>query len=179
MPRICRTFAFLAVLLVPFAAGAQSGEALIRELGSGRPIADPSFPAPRDLTYRIAWHVTDKPETPAARVDGFRRPANMLVMMDANGVPRRNVHLAIVVHGEATRSLLRNDAYRAATGVDNASIPLLEALNAAGVQVIVCGAALFNRNVPRDQLLPFVKVATTATMAHVILGAQGYTVLAP
>jgi len=179
MSRVCRVFAFVAVMLCPFAADAQTGEALIRELGAGRPIANPTFPAPNDLHYRIAWHVTDKPETPAARVDGFRRPANMLVMMDDNGVARSNVHLAIIVHGEATRSLLNNTAYRAATGADNASIALLEALNAAGVQIIVCGAALFNRNVPRDQLLPFVKVATTATMAHAILGAQGYTVIAP
>ncbi|MEX2180410.1 MAG: DsrE family protein [Gemmatimonadaceae bacterium] len=179
MSRTPRLLILAVALVVPGLAAAQAGEALIRQLGAGRPIAEPSFPAPHDLVYRFAWHVTDAPETPAGLVDGFRRPANMLVMMDENGVPRRNVHLAIIVHGLATRSLLRNDAYRAATGADNTSIALLEALHAAGVEIIVCGAALVNRNVPRDQLLPFVKVATTATMAHAILAAQGYEVASP
>jgi len=119
------------------------------------------------------------PESPDKVVDGFRRPANFFRLADVNGVPRRNVHLALIVYGTATRSLLRNDAYKAATGVDNASAPLLEALHAAGVQIIVCGEALINRNVPRDQLLPFVQVATTATMARAILHTQGYATFQP
>ena len=85
----------------------------------------------------------------------------------------------IIVHGTATPSLLNNAAYRARTGQDNGSIALLSALHDAGVQIIVCGHALSNRNVARDQLLPFVKVATTAATAHAILHAQGYDVLTP
>ncbi len=42
------------------------------------------------------------------------------------------------------------------------------------MQIIVCGQALINRNVPRAELLPFVKVATSATAARAILAAQGY-----
>lgn len=166
-------------LLLAAPLGAQTGEALIREIGGTSAVTNPTFPAPRDLIYKMAWHVTEGPTDPKERVSGFGTPANFLRLMDVNGVPRSNVKLAIIVHGTATPSLLNNAAYRTRTGADNASIALLTALNEAGVQIIVCGQALINRNVPRDQLLPFVKVATTATSAHGILAAQGYAVITP
>lgn len=163
----------------PFALTAQSGEAVIREAGGTPGITDPDFRAPADLIYKMAWHVTEAPEQATGVAAGFRLPANMFRLMDSNGVPRANVRLAIIVHGTATPSLLNNDAYKARTGSDNGSIALLTALHEAGVQIIVCGQALINRNVPRGQLLPFVKVATTAGTAHAILAAQGYEVVAP
>lgn len=169
--------ALLTLMATPLAA--QTGEALIREVGGTPGITDPTFPAPKDLIYKMAWHVTEGPANANERVAGFAMPASFLRLMDANGVARTNVKLAIIVHGTATPSLLNNAAYKARTGADNASIALLTALHEAGVQIIVCGQALINRNVPRDQLLPFVKVATTATSAHAILHAQGYNVSAP
>ena len=158
---------------------AQQGEALLRTEGKFHPISHPEHAAPRGLVYRVSWDVTVGPEKPDEVTSGFRVPANFLMMTDTSGIPRKNVHLAIIVHGTATRSLLRNDAYKAATGVDNPNIALLEALNGAGVQVIVCGQALVNRNVPRDQLLPFVKTTISATLARAVLAAQGYATMTP
>lgn len=174
-----RHLVIAALLIAPLALPAQSGEALIREIGGTPAITDPDFAAPKDLVYKMAWHVTEAPEQPSGIAAGFRSPANFFRLMDANGVPRGNVKLAIVVHGTATPSLMNNAAYRARTGADNGSIALLTALHEAGVQIIVCGQALINRNVPRGQLLPFVKVATTAGTAHAILAAQGYEVISP
>ncbi len=168
-----------ACLTLPGTATAQAGEALIRKLGASQPIANITFPAEKSLTYKVLWDVTQGPEKPGQLVDGFRRPANFLVMAEQEGVPRRNVHLAIIVHGTATQSLLRNDAYKAATGADNESVALLQALHDAGVKIIVCGQALINRKVPREGLLPFVTVASSATMARATLHAQGYGTFTP
>lgn len=168
----------LSLSVMPSAAVAQSGSVIGRQAAS--PLAtDPTFPASKTLAYRIAWGVNVGPEKPDSVVPGFRSTANFLYVSDANGVPRANVHLAVVVWGTATHSLLRNDAYRAARGVDNASIPLLQALSDAGVQIIVCGQALINRKLDRKDLLPFVKIAPTATMALATLHAQGYAVFRP
>lgn len=177
--------AIRAALLVAVATlcgtplAAQSGEALIREIGGTPAVTDPSFRAPADLTYRLAWHVTEAPGEANGIAPGFRSPPNLLRQLESNGVPRRNIKLAVIVHGTATPSLLNNAAYKARTGADNGSVALLTALHEAGVQIIVCGQALINRNVPRDQLLPFVQVATTATSAHAILAAQGYEIFRP
>lgn len=170
----------LAVALIfPALAGAQTGEALIQKEGAGPNVPVITFPASKDLVYRVAWHATVGPENPAELAAAFRAPANFLWMAGREQVPRRNIQLALIVHGTATQSLMRNEAYRALRGADNASIPLLTALHEAGVQIIVCGVALVNRNVPRESLLPFVTIAHTAGMAHATLAAQGYTVISP
>ena len=175
MRRTLVAVAIAVAVSFPAVSHAQTGEALIQEVGRGTPVANPTFPADRSLQYRIAWNVNTAPEKPGEPVSGFRRPANFLTMTDAEGVPRENVHLAIIVYGGATRSLLNDAAYRAANGVANGSIPLLEALNGAGVEIIVCGQAVANQKITRDQLLPFVKVATSATMARATLAARGYS----
>ena len=127
--------ALVAGLAAP--AAAQTGEALIKKVGANTPIPNPSHPGQKDLVYKVAWDVTQGAATPTERAAGFSTPANFLVMADENGLDRKNVHLAIIVHGTATQTLLGNDAYKAATGVDNPNIALLEALNDAGVQIIV------------------------------------------
>ena len=171
-----------AVLALPSAAHAQqqAGAAGAIQKEGASPLAPNStFPASKELQYRIAWGVNVGPATPDSVAPGFRAPANFLYVGDANGVPRANVHLAIVVWGTATHSLLKNEAYRAAKGTDNASLPLLQALDDAGVQIIVCGEALINRKIARSDLLPFVKIAPTATMGLATLHAQGYAVFRP
>ena len=174
MRRLLSTLVILAALVLPTTGEAQRGAALITQEGRSPTIEGLSFAAPKNLEYKVSWDVTTGPTDPAEMVAGFRRPAGFLVQMDMQGVPRKNVKLAIIVHGTATRSLLNNAAYKAATGKDNASIALLESLHEAGVQIIVCGQALINRNVPSKELLPFVKIATSATAARAILAAQGY-----
>jgi len=178
MLRVAITCAFVLVPAVALSQQ-QSGAATINKEGASPLAANPTFPASKDLAYRLVWAVNVGPDKPDSVVPGFRSPANFLYVGDANGIPRANQHLAIVVWGTATHSLLKNEAYRAARGTDNASITLLQALNDAGVQIIVCGEALINRKLNRADLLPFVKVAPTATMALATLAAQGYTVFRP
>ena len=174
MRRLLAALVILAALVRPTTGQAQRGADLLTRMADGPEVTAPTFAAPKTLQYKVSWDVTTGPTDPAEIVAGFRRPASFFRQMDQQGVPRANIKLALIVHGTATRSLLNNAAYKAATGKDNASIALLEALNEAGVQIIVCGQALINRNVPRGELLPFVKVATSATAARAILAAQGY-----
>lgn len=179
MSRTTRLLAALAVLATPVVAAAQSSDAIIQKEGASPLATAITFPLARDLTYRVAWGVNVGPEAADGVVEGFRRPANFLFLSDRNGLARSNVKLAVVVYGTATQSLLRNEAYKAAKGTDNGSIPLLEALDAAGVQVIVCGEALVKRKIANADLLPFVKVAPTAMMALATLHAQGYQTFQP
>ncbi len=179
MSRALFLAAFAATLVCPALAAAQTGEALIQKIGANTLIANPTFAGQKNLVYKVAWDVTVGPVKPEDAVADYAVPANFLVMAAQEGLDRKNVHLAIIVHGAATQSLLNNAAYRAATGKDNASVAILQALDAAGVQVIVCGQALVNRKVPRDQLLPFVTVSTSATIARATLAMQGYATFSP
>jgi intracellular sulfur oxidation DsrE/DsrF family protein len=167
------------VLAAPSPVAAQSGEALLKSLGAQSPVPNPTFVADKSVAYEVAWDVTAGPAKPGDRTPGLAAPANFLVNTDVNGVDRKRVHLAIVVHGAATFALMTNAAYKAMYGVDNPNIDLLQALDGAGVQVILCGQAAINRKIARDQLLPLVKVATTAGFALATLHAQGYATFTP
>lgn len=178
-PIACLLAAAVVIVGTASPAVAQQGEALLRIEGKFIPVPNPEAVAPKNLVYKVAWDVTVGPEKPGEVTSGFRTPANFLMMTDTSGIPRKNVHLAMIVHGTATRSLLQNEAYKAATGVDNPNIALLEALHAAGVDVYVCGQALISRHVPRDKLLPFVKTSISATLVRAVLNAQGYASMTP
>lgn len=173
-------FALIALMVVlPLNAAAQTGEALIRQVGASSPVPNPSFVGDRSVDYKVVWDVTEGPAKVGERTPGLARPANFLMMAESNGVDRKRVHLALILHGGATKAVLSNDAYRAATGVDNPNIALMQALSNAGVQFIVCGQALSLQKISREQVLPFVKVATSATFARATLHAQGYATFIP
>jgi len=169
----------VAVLMTPSLAVAQTGEALIRKAGAFTSIPNPGFAADKAMELKVVWDVTEAPPTPGEMPPGLSRPANFFMLAEAEGVPRARVHLALLVHGGATPSLMSNAHYRAAKGVDNPSIPLLQAMADAGVQIIVCGQSIVRQKIAREQLLPFVKVSTSATIARAVLHAQGYTTMVP
>ena len=177
--RRLNALALAVVVLLPRFAAAQEGEALIRKAGAFAPIPNPGFAADKSMELKVVWDVTEAPPTPGEMPAGFSRPANFFMLAEAEGVPRARMHLALLVHGGATPSLMSNAHYRAAKGVDNPSIPLLTAMSDAGVQIIVCGQSIVRQKIAREQLLPFVKVSTSATIARAVLHAQGYTTMVP
>lgn len=177
--RRLNALALAVIVLLPRFVAAQEGEALIRKAGAFTPIPNPGFAADKAMELKVVWDVTEAPPTPGDVPPGLSRPANFFMLAEAEGVPRSRVHLALLVHGGATPSLMSNAHYRAAKGVDNPSIPLLKAMSEAGVQIIVCGQSIVRQKIAREQLLPFVKVSTSATIARAVLHARGYTTMVP
>lgn len=138
------------------------------------PVPNATFPVPKGMTIKVGRHVDTGAEKPGDPVPGFVSAAAMVNQAAEAGVAPGKFMMALVVHGTATPSLLTNDAYKAKFGVDNPNIELLRQLEQAGVQIIVCGQALPRRGVPREQLLPLVKVSLSATWAEAVLQQQGY-----
>lgn len=169
MRRLLPALLFLAV--APAALRAQTdaipGVSAMREVPRTDFLPDPK------ASYRYAWDHTDSAATGEVN-PGFLAVARTWNALRADRVPASRIQLAIVVHGRATLDLMGNTAYKARFGRDNPNVAILEQLTKAGVEVIVCGQALLNRNVPRDDLLPQVQVARSAGYAHMILAAKGY-----
>ena len=101
-----------------------------------------------------------------------------LIVLDVDGgvveITVSDIQLAVVVHGTAGEELLSNAEYRARKGTGNPNAGLLEELSKAGVRIVICGQTLAARKIQRDQLLPFVQVAPSATWAHAVLQTQGF-----
>tara|TARA_A100001391_G_scaffold18104_1_gene10110 strand:+ start:4897 stop:5439 length:543 start_codon:yes stop_codon:yes gene_type:complete len=110
---------------------------------------------------------------PNRRFDSAARYMNLLV---AHGVPRENVHVAVVVHGPAIWDVTTDEAYRRhSQGEDNPSRELVRAMLAQGVQFIVCGQAALGQGIESEDLMPGVTMALSQTVATSVLHQQGYT----
>ena len=156
----------LALVGAPLAAQQQAGP-VINGGGKHAPVPNATFEVPRDLSYKVVWNVQVGSAKPGEANDAFNVPARFVNQGAVLGMPRENVQVAVVVHGTAGEELLDNAEYRARKGVDNPNIALLEEMSRAGVRIILCGQTAANRKMPREHVLPFVKVAPSAAWAPV------------
>jgi intracellular sulfur oxidation DsrE/DsrF family protein len=93
----------------------------------------------------------------------------------ANGVPAKNIHLAIVVHGGASNEMLNNKAYLAKYGKENPNVELISTLLKNNVQIIECGQSAAYHQIANQDMIEGVDMALSAMTAHAILAAQGYS----
>jgi intracellular sulfur oxidation DsrE/DsrF family protein len=86
------------------------------------------------------------------------------------------VAVAVVVHGPAIVELTKPEVYAARnSGTSNASEAMVKEMLAKGVRFLVCGQAANAMGVKKADLLPGVELSISASSAHAILQAQGYT----
>lgn len=168
------TAALLALVAVPLSA--QQAGPVITKGGGFAPVPSPTFDVPTDLTYRVVWDINQGSAKPGEGNASFEYPARFLNQSVGAGVPRAHIQLAVVVHGTAGEELLSNAEYRARKGTGNPNAGLLEELSKAGVRIVICGQTMAARKIQRDQLLPFVQVAPSATWAHAVLQTQGFKI---
>ncbi len=110
--------------------------------------------------------------------------ARFINMHTAASVKEKNIKLAIVIHGSATKDVT-NAAYYSASQdgasqdgeekKENANAALIKTLIEHGVEVYVCGQSAAYYDVDNTDLLPDVKMALSAMTAHALLQQKGYT----
>ncbi|MDM7859185.1 DsrE family protein [Alteromonas sp. ASW11-36] len=130
---------------------------------------------PEGASFKVAFDVVKaaEPGEVNRQFDSLARFINMHV---ANGVKPENIELALVVHGKASLDLLDHPTFQKAFEMDNPNRPLLEALMANQVQVILCGQSATAYEINRSQLIDGVQMHLSAMTAHALLQQQGYTV---
>ncbi len=106
------------------------------------------------------------------KFDSLARFINMHV---AAGVEKYNIQLALVVHGKASFDLLDHLTYQKAHQQDNANKPLIEALLANNVRVILCGQTAAAYEISLPQLIKGSEIELSAMTAHALLQQDGFT----
>ncbi len=103
--------------------------------------------------------------------------ARLVNLHASAGVPKQNLDVVMVIHGEATYTAMNDDAHKTKCNVGIPYKVLYTALEKAGVKILICGQSLINRQVDRHKLLPEVKIATSmlTTLTHYQM--KGYSVL--
>jgi intracellular sulfur oxidation DsrE/DsrF family protein len=107
---------------------------------------------------------------------GLERVARLINLYGSVGMKASDVKVALVVHGEATKSVLTNDVYKSKFGTDkNPNLVVIGELQKAGVEVFVCGQALAYKGFEQSEVSEGVKVASAALTVVINRQADGYS----
>lgn len=131
---------------------------------------------PADASFAVAFDTSTRAD--AGEINRTLNSAARFINMHvAAGVPRENIRVAVVVHGQASLDLTRPAFYAARQdGADNANAPAIETLLANNVQIILCGQTAAYYGIGVEDLLPGVDMALSAMTAHALLQQDGFTV---
>ena len=164
--------ALLIAVLLAAPAAATDGP-VFKGFGTHTPV-EHNVATPKGMVLRHVYDVTKA--APGKLNPGFETAARFINSHVANGVAERDVAVAVVVHGPAIAELTKHEVYAARNpGTTNASEAMVKEMLAKGVRFLVCGQAANAMGVKKADLLPGVELAISASSAHAILQAQGYT----
>jgi intracellular sulfur oxidation DsrE/DsrF family protein len=164
--------ALLIAALVASPALATDGP-VFKGFGSHTPV-EHDVAIPKGMVLRHVYDVTRA--APGTLNPGFETAARFINSHVANGMAERDVAVAVVVHGPAINELTRPAVYAARhNGAANASEAMVKEMLARGVRFLVCGQAANMMGLKKADLLPGVELTISASSAHAILQAQGYT----
>lgn len=137
---------------------------------------EPDYMPPVD-EYRALFDVWVGPDDPTQPNPRFETLARFMNMHARAGVEPEQMQLALVVHGSAGRAALNDAAYRERFGVANPDRPLLDALAARGVRMMICGQSAAYRGYAKEEMIAPVDVAVSAYSAIYGLRAEGYQLM--
>lgn len=175
--------AVLALLVLSLPVSAQSlfprnSGPLIEGFGATFPTEALDFATPLGQPLRAVFDVALAPEDAGAVNPRIDTLARFLNMHSAAGVAHDDMSLALVLHGSAAKAVLNDDAHRAQFGAPNANLPLLAALHAQGVRIVLCGQSASSRGLRKADFVEGVELALSAMTALLSLQADGYGLIA-
>jgi len=93
------------------------------------------------------------------------------------GIPKDNIHLALVLHGSSTKDALSSQAYKEKFKVNNPNEHLIKSLHNMGVDVFLCGQSMSYSGFSKADLLPEVKVALSAMSVLTVYQMNNYSLI--
>jgi len=93
------------------------------------------------------------------------------------GIPKENIHLALVLHGGSTKDALSSKVYKDKFQVDNPNKNLIKSLSNLGVEVFICGQSMMYSGYKKEDLLPEVKVSLSAMTVLTVYQMDNYALI--
>ena len=126
---------------------------------------------------KAIFDIDDKQTDPVKTngiISSLHRYYNMHVR---SGIPQKNIHLALVLHGNSTKDALLSPVYKEKFGVDNPNAELIKSLAKMGVGVYICGQSMLGRGYKKENFLPEVKVALSAMTVLTVYQMNNYALI--
>lgn len=142
--------------------------------GYGAIMPLPRADEPPRAGSRMVFDITGAGE-PDTVLKGLNGIAVFLNLAADAGIAVESLKLTAVLHGSATKAVLRSESYaKAMKASANPNVDLIRKLKAAGVELYVCGQALAHHHYGLDDVVPEVMVSVSATTVLVNRQMNGY-----
>jgi intracellular sulfur oxidation DsrE/DsrF family protein len=150
---------------------------VIEAYGPVYQVGEAAFNLKQDTRYKVSMDVSATEDFSGDLNRRLESAARFLNMHARNGIDPKNIEMAIVVHGSASKDLLKDSVYEARFGEPNPNTAMLDALRGAGVKIYLCGQTAAHRGLAAGDLNPAVSLALSAMTAHVRLQSEGFTLI--
>ncbi|NND89057.1 MAG: DsrE family protein [Flavobacteriaceae bacterium] len=155
----------------------RSSGPVIENFGATYEVSNPDIETHMEEVFQVVFDVKDAPEDASEVNKWIATVARFLNMHVAAGKPVETLEVALVLHGNAAYALLNQESYQQKYEVENPNIALIEALDAAGVDIILCGQTAAHRDISKERRIPQAQVALSAMTALIQLQNQNYTLI--
>jgi intracellular sulfur oxidation DsrE/DsrF family protein len=172
-----RVFFFFVLCLTASATAQQLSEKLVYPIipNVGGVVPLPNAAEQPRKGARVVFDITADAK-PTDLNKGLERVARLLNLYGSAGMKASDVKIALVMHGEATKSVLANHVYKSKFGTDqNPNLAVIGELRKAGVEVFVCGQALAYKGFEESEVSEGVKVVSAALTVVINRQEDGYS----
>ena len=173
-----KSFFFICFCLISsFTITAQTNRVegkIIKDFGETFAVNNPEIKTDTSSEFKIIMDVSKSSEDKSVINKYIVTAARFLNMHADEGMKKEQLKVAITIHGSAWQDVLNNNVYKEKYGVDNPNLKLLEQLDSAGVDIIVCGQTAAFRKMDRKDVSPDVKFALSAMTALLQYQNKGY-----
>jgi intracellular sulfur oxidation DsrE/DsrF family protein len=129
------------------------------------------------INYKILVELQENASKPDSLNEWLEAVATLINLHAAEGVPKENIHVVVVLRKMATYGVFGNELYREKFKVDNPNLELIKELHDAGTEFYVCGQTMIKRSIPWDKLVPEAKVASSGLTAITSFLEKGYILI--
>ncbi len=174
--RVWTTTMIVGWLTAGSAMWAQSGRALpIPGVEPARDVPGAHEVPDAATVYKVVFDIDKGAAKPTDINPGLQGVARYVNTLAKVGVPADHRKIAVVFHQGSTDIVMNNDSFKARyEGQDNPNLALIHAMKEAGVELHVCGQALYARKIDPKIVNPDIQVDLWALTTLVNLETRGY-----
>lgn len=138
---------------------------IIPDFGETFKVKNPEIKTDTGTTLKVIFDVSKSPED-KTQINSYLVTAARFLNMHADaGMKPSQLKVAITIHGAAWKDMLNDTVYMEKYNSKNPNSELLNQLNAAGVDIIMCGQTAAFRAVKKTDVNPNIKFALSAMTA--------------
>jgi len=150
---------------------------LIKSYGTVFELPNSDHKPDPSINYKIIVELNENGSKPDSLNEYIEALATLVNLHAAEGVPKENIHMVVVLRKMATYAVFGNELYKEKFKCDNPNLQILKELMDAGVEFYVCGQTMQKRNIDTKKLVAGTKVASAGLTAITTYQLQGYTMI--